>query len=60
MSQQQQQPQQPIYHGLIAGGCAAVASRVFTLPPDTIKARLQVGIGLDLELDRRASAHRAP
>ena len=32
----------PIYHSLVAGGCAAVASRVFTLPPDTIKARQQV------------------
>jgi hypothetical protein len=37
---------QPIYHGLIAGGCAAVVSRVFTLPPDTVKARLQVSSGM--------------
>jgi hypothetical protein len=32
----------PLVHSLVAGGCAAVASRVFTLPPDTIKARQQV------------------
>lgn len=32
----------PLAHSLVAGGCAAVASRVFTLPPDTIKARQQV------------------
>lgn len=36
----------PIYNGLIAGGCAAVASRIFTLPPDTIKCRLQVSKGV--------------
>eukprot|EP00889_Picochlorum_renovo_P003857 jgi/Picre1/30887/NNA_006246.t1 len=33
---------QPLWHGLVAGGCAAMVSRVFTYPPDTVKARLQV------------------
>ncbi|KAL6785382.1 hypothetical protein ACKKBG_A00040 [Auxenochlorella protothecoides x Auxenochlorella symbiontica] len=33
---------QPFWHGLAAGACATMTSRVLTYPPDTIKARLQV------------------
>lgn len=47
----------PVWHGLFAGGCSAVTSRLVTYPPDTIKARLQVQGSRPGGVEYRNTAH---